>query len=95
MGLISNVLNGMLSNKSEAFQSFGEKPYFKFDIKTNIKYVGVLGVLFLFVILFIFFYIAKVLWNNVGCRYITILKPVNSVFDIICISIFFSIMRLL
>lgn len=87
MGLISNVLNGMLSKKSEAF--LDQEQY------EQLLAIGTYAIIFYFVMLFIFFFIAKVLWNNVGCKYITILKPVNSVFDIICISIFFSVMRIL
>ena len=80
---VANNLNSNLNNQDTA------------NLVNKSRTVLMFAFIMYFVVLFVFFCIAKVLWNKVGCKYITILKPVNSVVDIICLSIFFSIMRLL
>lgn len=45
----------------------------------------VMIIVFFLVMLFIILFVGKFLWNNVACKYVTIIKPVPSVVELLAL----------
>lgn len=83
MGLVTEGLkhcvyasaNAMTNNQ----ENFGE-------VKQNVDYNLSVAVLFFMLALLVFIamlFLGKILWNNIAVKYITALKPVKSIVDIL------------
>lgn len=63
------------------------------DTTTTAEYDLVTGILLFLMILLIFVlmvFVSKFIWNEVACKYITIIKPVPSVIEILALFLLFN-----
>jgi sterol desaturase/sphingolipid hydroxylase (fatty acid hydroxylase superfamily) len=51
----------------------------------------VMVVVFALVVLFLILFVGKFLWNKVGCKYVSIIKPVPSVVELLALILLFDL----
>ena len=51
----------------------------------------VMVIVFFLVMLFIILFVGKFLWNKVACKYVTIIKPVPSVVELLALILVFDL----
>jgi hypothetical protein len=72
----------------EAFANYGHKETFaNVELRNRNMMTAVFTLVFVVLILLLILLFGKFLWNNVACKYITIIKPVPSVVELLAIII--------